>query len=245
MPPSSLFQILLDRKCLSLKGLFFGLDSEFYPSSVNGLKLPWSVETSQNSALLSESLEPDLIMPCVHVQYPWMQVHKSGLTSDFRRSLGIHIFFLQPSITFPVKSHTSCASLLGVVFSALPHKCKMMVPLRIHRHVYSSKPCAADCWFNSDWLEGRSVVLSGLLVWWCYGTDRLYPEPADNPVYKIRIRCWYSRFHLTVDHISSSILATGATALTALLDTPIHSLPMLCVSDVQSTSCGYTVISAK
>ena len=178
MPPSSLFQILLDRKCLPLKGLFFGLDSEFYPS-VNGLKLPWSVETSQNSALFSKSLEPDLIMPCVHVQYPWMQVHKSGWTSDFRRSLGIHIFsptiknFSSRITHFLWISFESC-------FSALPHKCKMMVPLRIHRHVYSSKPCAADCWFNSDWLEGRRVVLSGPLVWWCYGTDRLYPEPKKT-----------------------------------------------------------------
>ena len=114
MPPSSLFQILLDRKCLPLKGLFFGLDSEFYPS-VNGLKLPWSVETSQNSALFSKSLEPDLIMPCVHVQYPWMQVHKSGLTSDFRRSLGIHIF--SPTIkNFSSRITHFCESLLRVAF---------------------------------------------------------------------------------------------------------------------------------
>ena len=118
MPPSSLFQILLDRKCLSLKGLFFGLDSEFYPSSVNGLKLPWSVETSQNSALLSESLEPDLIMPCVHVQYPWMQVHKSGLTSDFRRSLGIHIFFSNHQELFQ-SNHTLLVLLFWELFFLL------------------------------------------------------------------------------------------------------------------------------
>ena len=84
---------------------------------------------------------------------------------------------------------------------AFPWKCQAMVPLCIHYHVSSLKPRAADCSFNVDWLKGRSDVLSGLLVWFCHGTDRKHPEPVKYLVYKIRMWCWYPWFHLTVDQI--------------------------------------------
>ena len=104
---------------------------------------------------------------------------------------------------------------------AFPWKCQAMVPLCIHYHVSSLKSRAADCSFNVDWLKGRSDVLSGLLVWFCHGTDRKHPEPVKYLVYKIRMRCWYPWFHLTMDHRFSSTWETGAFTPTSLLDTPI------------------------